>query len=72
MKKQRHFGTANGIAERDTAVIAAMMDDLCRIVEILDCDVATEEERARVFDRVGPPLSDPGEDAWPPGEIISN
>ena len=54
VKKQRHFGTANGIAERETAVIAAMMDDLCRIVEILDCDVATEEERARVFDRSDP------------------
>ena len=54
VKKQRHFGTANGIAERETAVIAAMMDDLCRIVEILNCDVATEEERARVFDRSDP------------------
>ena len=35
-------------------MIAAMMDDLCRVVEILDCDVATEEQRARVFDRSDP------------------
>jgi hypothetical protein len=54
VKKQCHFGTANGIAERDAAVVAAMKDDLCRIVEILDCDVATEEERAGVFDRSDP------------------
>jgi hypothetical protein len=54
VKKQHHFGTVNGIAERDAAVIAAMMGDLCRIVEILDCDVATEEERARVFDKSDP------------------
>jgi hypothetical protein len=51
MRMQRHFGTANAIAHREAAVITAMMDDLRRIVEILDFDVATEEERARVFDR---------------------
>jgi hypothetical protein len=57
VKKQHHFGTASGIAERVATVIAAMMNDLCRIVEILDCDVATEEERARVFDRADPHYS---------------
>jgi hypothetical protein len=51
MRKQRHFGTANAIADREAGVITAMMDDLRRIVEILDCDVATEEVRARVFDK---------------------
>jgi len=28
-----------------------MISDLERLVRILDCDIATEEERARVFDR---------------------
>ena len=51
MRRQRHFGTANAIAHREATVITAMMDDLRRIVEILDCDVATEEKRARIFDK---------------------
>jgi hypothetical protein len=51
---QRHFGTANAIAHREAALITATMDDLRRIVETLDCDVATEEERARVFEKSDP------------------
>jgi hypothetical protein len=51
---QRHFEITNGVAHRETAVITAMMDDLHRTVEILDCDVATEESRARVFDKSDP------------------
>jgi hypothetical protein len=51
MRMPRRFGTAHAIAHREATVITAMMDDLRRIVEILDFDVASEEERAHVFDR---------------------
>ncbi len=54
MRKQRHFGIAAGTAAREIAVITAMMDDLRRVVEILECDVATEESRSRVFDKSDP------------------
>lgn len=54
MRMQRHFEITNVIAHRETTVITAMMDDLRRTVEILDCDVATEEERVRVFDKSDP------------------
>ena len=62
MKKQRHFGTANGIAERETAAIAAMMDD---------CDVASEKN-ARGFSIDRTPSIRSWRGRWPPGEIISN
>jgi hypothetical protein len=48
---QRHFEIASTIALREAAVIRTLMDDLNRTIRILDCDIATEEERARVFDR---------------------
>jgi hypothetical protein len=51
MKHQRHFEIPNATALREAAVIRAMMDDLNRTVRLLECDVATEEERARIFDR---------------------
>jgi hypothetical protein len=51
MKHQRHFEIANATALREAAVIQTMMDDLNRTVRLLECDVATEEERARIFDR---------------------
>jgi hypothetical protein len=54
MRMPRRFGTAHAIAHREVTVITAMMYDLRRIVEILDCDVAAEEERARVFDKSDP------------------
>ena len=54
MKRQRHFEIAEAIVKRETTVIAAMMEDLRRTVAVLDCDVATEEERARVFDKSDP------------------
>ena len=51
MKHQRHFEIARATALREAAVIRTMMDDLNRTVRLLECDVATEEERARIFDR---------------------
>jgi hypothetical protein len=50
MKLQHHFGSATDVALRDVARISALISDIDRHVRILDCDIAAEEERARVFD----------------------
>jgi hypothetical protein len=50
MKHRRHFD-AGDAASREAVQIGKMISDLDRLVRILDCDIATEEERARVFDR---------------------
>jgi hypothetical protein len=42
----RHFETAL----REASVIGTMLSDLNRTIQLLDIDIATEEERARVFD----------------------
>jgi hypothetical protein len=47
MNMPRHFETAL----REESVIRTMLHDLDRTIQLLDVDVATEEERARVFDR---------------------
>lgn len=49
MKHQRHFGSVSPL--REMARIRALIGDLDRIVRILDSDIATEEELARVSDR---------------------
>jgi hypothetical protein len=49
MKHQRHFGSENPLSE--VARIRALIGDLDRIVRILDSDIATEEELARVSHR---------------------
>jgi septation ring formation regulator EzrA len=51
MKHQRHFKRATDATSREAAQISKMICDLDRLVRILDCDIATEEERARIFDR---------------------
>jgi hypothetical protein len=51
MKHQRHFENVGRTAVREAATIENMIADLQRVVEVLDCDVSTEEERARVRDR---------------------
>jgi hypothetical protein len=60
MKHQRHFGSANDVALREVARISALISDLDRVVRILDCDIASEEERAQVsnpFDATYPILA---------------
>jgi hypothetical protein len=54
MKHQRHFDIASATALREAAVIRNMMDHLNRTVRLLDCDIATEEKRARISDRSDP------------------
>jgi hypothetical protein len=51
MRRQRHFEIASATALREAAVIRTMMVHLNRSVCLLDCDIATEEERARISDR---------------------
>jgi len=48
MNMQCHFGIA---ALREDATIRTLMDDLDRTIQVLECDIATEEERAGIFDR---------------------
>ena len=51
MRHQRHFDIASATALREATVIRNMMVHLNRTVCLLDCDIATEEERARISDR---------------------
>jgi hypothetical protein len=50
MKHQRHFGSESDVALREVARISAFIGDLDRVVRILDCDIATEEERTAASD----------------------
>jgi septation ring formation regulator EzrA len=50
MKHQRHFDASLGTL-REAAQIGTMIGDIDRVVRILDSDIATEEERARISDR---------------------
>ena len=50
MRHQRHFDT-NAAALREAAQIWKMIGELDRSVQLLDADIAIEEERARIFDR---------------------
>jgi hypothetical protein len=49
VKHQYHFESANVIPLREVARISAFIGDLNRRAQLLDCDIAAEEERARVF-----------------------
>jgi hypothetical protein len=53
MKHQHHFDTSEA-AQREAVQIWKMIGDLDRIVQLLNCDIATEEERARISDRSDP------------------
>ena len=47
MKRRYHFGNLNNTAVRETG-IEALIVDLRRRAQLLDDDIAAEEERARV------------------------
>jgi hypothetical protein len=53
MKHQRQFGTPEA-AQREAAQILKMIVDLDRTVQILSCDITTEEESAGISDRSDP------------------
>ena len=50
MKHQRHFDTSE-VAQREAGQISTMISDLDRLVRLLDCDIAIQEERAGISDR---------------------
>ena len=50
MKHQRHFDTSETV-NREAARIRKMIFDLDRTVQLLDCDITTEEERTRISNR---------------------
>src|ERR1035441_2446788 len=50
MKHQRHFDISETV-NREAARIRKMIFDLDRIVQLLDCDITTEEERTRISNR---------------------
>jgi hypothetical protein len=53
MKHQRHFAP-NHFGLREMARISALISDIDRVVRLFDCDIAAEEQRARVSDRLDP------------------
>jgi len=52
MKHQRHFDTRE-VAQFEAVQIWKMIVDLDRTVQLLDCDIATEEERTGISDCSG-------------------
>ena len=49
MKHQRHFESTT--VPREALQIGELIADIDRVVHILNSDIATEEEQAKVFDR---------------------
>jgi hypothetical protein len=54
MAKLRRSGNAQETALRQGEVIEGMLNDPWRTIQILNIDISTEEERARVFDMRDP------------------
>jgi uncharacterized protein YceH (UPF0502 family) len=50
MRHQHQHESANAIAPRQVSWIAALISNLDQRAQLLDHDIATEEERAQVFD----------------------
>ena len=57
MKHQRRFGTEVEAAATEAARIKTLIDSLSRCVQLLDCDIETEEERTRCRDYCDPVYS---------------
>ena len=51
MNMQRRFGIFGATVLREDSTIRTMIDDLDRTVQVVECDIATEEKRAGIFDR---------------------
>ncbi len=49
MKHQRHFG--NATPAREALQIRSLIADITRIIQIIEGDIAAEEEQAGIFDR---------------------
>jgi hypothetical protein len=48
MKQMRHFENITSSATRQAACIETLIDDIRRVVELLDHDVAAEKEHSRM------------------------
>jgi hypothetical protein len=51
MNMQRRFEISSATALREDSTIRKLMDDLDRTMQVVECDIATEEQRAGIFDR---------------------
>jgi hypothetical protein len=51
MNMQPRFETTRDSAAREIAVLSKILADLVRTVQLIESDIAAEEERARVSDR---------------------
>jgi hypothetical protein len=51
MKRRYHFGNATSASLAEMARVSALISDLDKRAQLLECDIAAEEERARVFNR---------------------
>ncbi len=54
MDKLRHNETKNETVLRETCVTMRMVADLERTIQLLDSDIAAEEQRTQVFDIFDP------------------
>jgi flagellar protein FliJ len=54
MRQQHHSQSANTVPRMEASWIAALISNLDRHAQLLDQDIAGEEERAQVFDRSHP------------------
>jgi hypothetical protein len=51
MKRRYHFGNATHASLTEMARVSALIGDLDRRAQLLEGDIAAEEERSRVFNR---------------------
>jgi hypothetical protein len=51
MKRRYHFGNATSASLAEMARVNALISDLDKRAQLLECDLAAEQERARVFNR---------------------
>jgi hypothetical protein len=51
MNMQRQFRTTDESSVREVGVIGKMLADFVRTVQLIETDIAAEEERARISDR---------------------
>jgi hypothetical protein len=52
MNMQRRFGISSATtALREDSTIRTLMDDLDRTMQVVECEIATEERRAGVFNQ---------------------
>lgn len=51
MKRRYHFGNASGALRTEMARIGALIHDLDRHAQLIECEIGAQEERAGTFNR---------------------